>query len=189
MMIRVDCAYVVECPKSRCHNMLYGEEKQRLRDEEESLKEKSAEYADAELFFRSQWEEIGNGVWIDPIRVYAAQKDAKAKTAFASMVLMFLYKTEELEGKRLHKLDQDIVHAITGWHLIYIYICSTKNELAVVTKLLQVKLKESGSTGDQPKKKAPKDKALILQAKAKEKRLKRRAAMRTDLVVQNLAAE
>ena len=37
-------------------------------------------------------------------------------------------------------------------------------ELAVVTKLLQIKLKESGSTGDQPKKKAPKDKALILQS-------------------------
>lgn len=67
-------------------------------------------------------EEIGNGVWIDPIRVYAAQKDAKAKTAFARMVLMFLYKTEELEGKRLHKLDQDIVHVITDWYLIYIYI-------------------------------------------------------------------
>ena len=59
-------------------------------------------------------------MWIDPIRVYAAQKDAKAKTAFARMVLMFLYKTEELEGKRLHKLDQDIVHVITGWYLIYI---------------------------------------------------------------------
>ena len=68
-------------------------------------------------------------MWIDPIRVYAAQKDAKAKTAFARIVLMFLYKTEELEGKRLHKLDQDIVHVITGWYLIYIcmYICSTKN--------------------------------------------------------------
>ena len=70
-------------------------------------------------------------MWIDPIREYAAQKDAKAKTAFARMVLMFLYKTEELEGKRLHKLDQDIVHVITGWYLIYIYICiyicSTKN--------------------------------------------------------------
>ena len=37
-------------------------------------------------------------------------------------------------------------------------------ELAVVTKQLQVKLKESGSTGDQPKKKALKDKALILQS-------------------------
>ena len=59
--------------------------------------------------------------------MHAAQKDAKAKTAFARMVLMFLYKTEELEGKRLHKLDQDIVHAITGWHLIYIYIYFTKN--------------------------------------------------------------
>lgn len=32
---------------SRCHNMLYREEKERLKDEEESLKEKSAEYADA----------------------------------------------------------------------------------------------------------------------------------------------
>ena len=61
-------------------------------------------------------------MWINPIRVRAAQKDAKAKTAFARMVLLFLYKTEELEGKRLHKLDQDIVHAITGWYLIYIYI-------------------------------------------------------------------
>ena len=37
-------------------------------------------------------------------------------------------------------------------------------ELAVVTKQLQVKLKESGSTGDQPQKKALKDKALILQS-------------------------
>ncbi|CAH3161954.1 unnamed protein product [Pocillopora meandrina] len=62
MMVRVDCAYVVEYPKSRCHNMLYREEKQRLRDEVEPLKEISAEYADAELFFHSQWEEIGNGV-------------------------------------------------------------------------------------------------------------------------------
>ena len=35
--------------------------------------------------------------------------------------------------------------------------------LAVITKL-QVKLKESGSTGDQPKKKAPKDKASVLQS-------------------------
>ena len=61
-------------------------------------------------------EEIGSGVWVNPIRVYAAkmQKDAKAKSAFARMVLMFLYKTEELEGKRLDELDQDIVHAITG---------------------------------------------------------------------------
>ena len=35
--------------------------------------------------------------------------------------------------------------------------------LAVITKL-QVKLKESGSTGDQPKKKVPKDKASVLQS-------------------------
>ena len=51
------------------------------------------------------------------------KKMPKQKTAFARMVLMFLYKTEELEGKRLHKLDQDIVHVITGWYFIYIYVC------------------------------------------------------------------
>ena len=37
------------------------------------------------------------------------------------MVLMFFYKKEELKGKRLRKLDQDIVHAIAGWYLSYIY--------------------------------------------------------------------
>ena len=74
------------------------------------------------FFSSSQWEEIGNGVWIDPIRLRAAQKDAKSKIAFARMVLMFFYKKEELKGKRLHELDQDIVHAIAGWYLSYIYL-------------------------------------------------------------------
>lgn len=42
-----------------------------------------------------------------------AQKDAKSKTAFVRMVLMFfVYKKEELKAKRLHELDQDIVHTI-----------------------------------------------------------------------------
>ena len=36
------------------------------------------------------------------------------------MLLMFFYKKEKLKGKRLHELDQDIVHtvivhAIAGW--------------------------------------------------------------------------
>ena len=51
-------------------------------------------------------------MWIDPLRLRAAQKEAKSKTAFARMLLMFFYKKEELKGKRLHELDQDIVHAI-----------------------------------------------------------------------------
>lgn len=73
-------------------------------------------------FLSSQWEEIGNGVWINSIRLRVAQKDAKSKTAFARMVLMFFYKKEELKGKRLHELDQDILHTIAGWYLRYPYI-------------------------------------------------------------------
>ena len=52
-----------------------------------------------------------------------AQKDAKSKTAFVRMVLMFFVsKKEELKAKRLHELDQDIVHTIAGWYLSYIYL-------------------------------------------------------------------
>ena len=38
------------------------------------------------------------------------------------MVLMFFYKTEELKVKRVHELYQDIVHAVAGWYLSYIYM-------------------------------------------------------------------
>ena len=51
-----------------------------------------------------------------------AQRDAKSKTAFVRMVLMFfVYKKEELKAKRLHELDQDIGHTIAGWYL-YIFV-------------------------------------------------------------------
>ena len=43
------------------------------------------------------------------------ERGYKSKTAFARMLLMFFYKKEELKGKRLTELDQDIVHAIAGW--------------------------------------------------------------------------
>ena len=46
-----------------------------------------------------------------------------------SVLLMILqdgpdvfYKKEVLKGKRLHELDQDIVHAIAGWYLSFIYL-------------------------------------------------------------------
>ena len=32
-------------------------------------------------FLSSQWEEIGNGVWVNPIRLRVAQKYTKSKTA------------------------------------------------------------------------------------------------------------
>lgn len=57
-------------------------------------------------------------MWICPLRLRAAQKDAKSKTAFARMLLMFFYKKEELKGRRLHELDQDIVHAVAGWYIL-----------------------------------------------------------------------
>ena len=61
---------------------------------------------------------FSSGVWICPLRLRAAQKDAKSKTAFARMLLMFFYKKEQLKGKRLHELDQDIVHAVAGWYIL-----------------------------------------------------------------------
>lgn len=57
-------------------------------------------------------------MWICPLRLRAAQKDAKSKTAFARMLLMFFYKKEELKGRRLHELDQDIIHAVAEFALI-----------------------------------------------------------------------
>ncbi|RMX41884.1 hypothetical protein pdam_00019638, partial [Pocillopora damicornis] len=131
--------------------------------------------------FLVKWEEIGNGVWVNPIRLRVAQKYTKSKTAFARVVLMFFYKKEELKGKRLHELDQDILHTIA--------------------ELPQVTLRESGCTGNQPKEKEPKNKAAILQSlrtklnnliwedEQRQRRKERRAAMQTDQVVQNLAAE
>ena len=37
------------------------------------------------------------------------------------MILMFFNKKEELNGKRFHELDQNIVHTIAGWYFSYIY--------------------------------------------------------------------
>ena len=49
-----------------------------------------------------------------PLCSRAVQKEAKSRTAFARMLVMFFYKEEEeaLKGKRLHELDQDIVHEL-----------------------------------------------------------------------------
>lgn len=129
-----------------CKNLLCAAEKDKLREEIKVLKQTLADYAASkgisarggsgsftavtddeplrygkvprQAALNRKWEEIGNGVWICPLRLRAAQKDAKSKTAFARMLLMFFYKKEELKGRRLHELDQDIVHAVAEFALI-----------------------------------------------------------------------
>jgi len=61
-----------------------------------------------------KWEEISSGVWCCPIKVKAAVKDAATRTALACALLGIFYPKEELKGRRLHNLDQDVVEAITG---------------------------------------------------------------------------
>lgn len=44
----------------------------------------------------------------------AVVKDAATQTALACALLEIFYPKEELKGRRLHNLDQDVVEAITG---------------------------------------------------------------------------
>ena len=44
----------------------------------------------------------------------AAVKDAATRTALACALLGIFYPKEELKGRRLHELEQDVVEAITG---------------------------------------------------------------------------
>ena len=67
------------------------------------------------LFFSSiQWEEIPNSVWCCPVKVKAAVKDSSSRTGLALALFGLFYPKEELGGRRLHELDQDIIEAITG---------------------------------------------------------------------------
>ena len=43
-----------------------------------------------------------------------AVKDAATRTALACALLGIFHLKEELKGRRLHDLDQDVVEAITG---------------------------------------------------------------------------
>ncbi|XP_015772512.1 PREDICTED: uncharacterized protein LOC107350785 [Acropora digitifera] len=59
------------------------------------------------------WEEISNGVWCCPVKVKAAVKNASSRRGLAFALFGFFYLKEELSGKRLHELDQDVIEAIT----------------------------------------------------------------------------
>ena len=51
---------------------------------------------------------------VAPIKVKAAVKVAATQTALACALLGTFYAKEELKGRRLHELDQDVMEAITG---------------------------------------------------------------------------
>ena len=75
-----------------------------------------------------QWEEISNSVWCCPVKVKAAVKNSSSRTALALALFGLFYPKEELGGRRLHQLDQDVIEAITGMStrvlsMKFSYIC------------------------------------------------------------------
>lgn len=64
------------------------------------------------------WEEISNGVWCCPIKVKAAIRTSATRTALALALFAIFYPKEEINGRRLHDLDQDIIEAITDFSLV-----------------------------------------------------------------------
>ena len=81
-------------------------------------------------FFTIQWEEISNSVWCCPVKVKAAVKNSSSRTALALALFGLFYPKEELGGRRLHQLDQDVIEAITGMStrglsMKFIYICGS----------------------------------------------------------------
>ncbi|KAK2562530.1 hypothetical protein P5673_014206 [Acropora cervicornis] len=64
------------------------------------------------------WEDISNSVWCCPVKVKAAVKDSSSRTGLALALFGLFYPKEELGGRRLHQLDQDIIEAITDFVLI-----------------------------------------------------------------------
>lgn len=64
------------------------------------------------------WEEILNGVWCCPVKVKAAIRTSATRTALVLTLFPIFYPKEEIKGRRLHKLDQDIIEAITDFSLV-----------------------------------------------------------------------
>ncbi|KAK2558899.1 hypothetical protein P5673_018516 [Acropora cervicornis] len=64
------------------------------------------------------WEEISNSVWCCPVKVKATVKDSSSRTGLVLALFGLFYPKEELGGKRLRQLDQDIIEAITDFSMI-----------------------------------------------------------------------
>ncbi|KAJ7391501.1 hypothetical protein OS493_018552 [Desmophyllum pertusum] len=81
---------------------------------------KSAKYGKVpqSVAIANNWEEISNGVWCCPIKAKAAVKDASTRTALACSLLGIFYPKDEIKGRRLHELDQDVIEAITDFSLV-----------------------------------------------------------------------
>ena len=50
-------------------------------------------------------------------------KNAYTRTGLALALFGFFYPKEELKGRRLHELDQDVIEAITGILLLAVSLC------------------------------------------------------------------
>lgn len=60
-----------------------------------------------------------NGVWCCPVKVKAAIRTSATRTALVLTLFAIFYPKEEIKGRRLHKLDQDVIEAITGMYTQY----------------------------------------------------------------------
>ena len=49
-----------------------------------------------------------------PVKIKAAVRGATSRTGLACSLLSIFYPKNDLEGKRLHELNQDVVDEITG---------------------------------------------------------------------------
>ena len=57
------------------------------------------------------WEEISNSVWYCPVKDRADVKNASIRIGLALAPFGLFHPEEELGGRRLHELDQDIIHS------------------------------------------------------------------------------
>lgn len=78
-------------------------------------------------FWFSQWEEIANGIWICPYKLRSCVRDAKSKSNCARKLLLIFYKKEELKGKRLKELDEEIVDAVVRKFQGFFYLLCIGN--------------------------------------------------------------
>lgn len=63
--------------------------------------------------FGVQREEISSGVCCCPVKVKIDVKNSTTRTALALALFTIFYPKEEVKGRMLHELDQDIIDAIT----------------------------------------------------------------------------
>ena len=62
-------------------------------------------------FILISWEEISNSVWCCPVKDRADVKNLSITIGLALAPFGLFHPEEELGGRRLHELNQDIIHS------------------------------------------------------------------------------